>query len=200
MRKIDRISISAADRERLERLVRGPEHAAEGGLAGADRVAGQRRAEGGGDRGDSGQKSAHHRRWRRRYAAKGVDGLLKSATRVQHVKPLSPDKIKQVVHMTLHEKPPVRPTGACAPWPRWRAYPAAMLPRVWHAHGLKLHLVDTFKVSHDPHFADKVVDVVGHYFDPPDHAMVLCVDEKSQIQALDRTQPGLPLKPGRAEP
>ena len=71
-------------------------------------------------------------------------------------------------------------------------------PRIWHAHGLKPHLVKTFKVSRDPNFAAKVEDVVGLYLNPPDKALVLCVDEKSQIQALDRTQPGLPIKKGRA--
>ncbi len=70
--------------------------------------------------------------------------------------------------------------------------------RIWKEHGLKPHLTRTFKVSNDPNFAEKVVDIVGLYLDPPDKALVLCVDEKSQIQALDRTQPGLPMKKGRA--
>ena len=69
--------------------------------------------------------------------------------------------------------------------------------RIWHAHGLKPHLVKTFKVSNDPQFAEKLEAIVGLYLNPPEHAMVLCVDEKSQIQALDRTQPGLPIKKGR---
>lgn len=69
--------------------------------------------------------------------------------------------------------------------------------RVWTAHGLQPHRVRAFKLSRDPHFQDKLEDVVGLYLNPPEHAVVLCVDEKSQIQALDRTQPGLPLKPGR---
>jgi hypothetical protein len=70
--------------------------------------------------------------------------------------------------------------------------------RIWKEHGLKPHLTRTFKLSNDPKFAEKVVDVVGLYLNPPDKAVVLCVDEKSQIQALDRTQPGLPMKKGRA--
>ena len=74
----------------------------------------------------------------------------------------------------------------------------ATVARVWKANGLKPHLVRTFKVSNDPNFAEKLVDVVGLYLEPPKHAIVLCVDEKSQIQALDRTQPGLPIKKGRA--
>jgi transposase len=71
--------------------------------------------------------------------------------------------------------------------------------RIWHAHGLKPHLVETFKVSRDPQFAEKLNAIVGLYLNPPEHALVLCVDEKSQIQALDRTQPGLPLKRGRGQ-
>ena len=130
------------------------------------------------------------RRWRRRYVAKGVDGLLKDATRPSRVKPLTPEKIKQVVHMTLHEKPPnathwsVRSMAAAA------GISYSSVQRIWHAHGLKPHLVETFKVSRDKNFAAKVEDVVGLYLNPPDKALVLCVDEKSQIQALDRTQPG----------
>ena len=71
--------------------------------------------------------------------------------------------------------------------------------RIWRAHGLKPHRSESFKVSNDPHFAEKLEAVVGLYLSPPEHAIVLCVDEKSQVQALDRTQPGLPLKRGRAE-
>lgn len=138
------------------------------------------------------------RRWRRRFMAKGVDGLLKDATRPSRVKPLTPEKIAQVVHMTLHEKPTkatqwsVRRMGAAA------GISYSSVQRIWHAHGLKPHLVKTFKVSRDKNFVAKVEDVVGLYLNPPDKALVLCVDEKSQIQALDRTQPGLPMKKGRA--
>src|SRR5208283_2903838 len=74
---------------------------------------------------------------------------------------------------------------------------ASSIRRIWHAHGLKPHLVRTFKVSNDPLFAGKLETIVGLYLNPPEHAIVLCADEKSQIQALDRTQPGLPLKKGR---
>lgn len=74
----------------------------------------------------------------------------------------------------------------------------ASIQRIWDAHGLKPHRVETFKLSTDPHFIEKLTDVVGVYLNPPDKAVVLCVDEKSQIQALDRTQPSLPMKPGRA--
>ena len=100
--------------------------------------------------------------------------------------------------MTLHEKPPnathwsVRTMAAAA------GVSYSSVQRIWRAHGLKPHLVETFKVSRDKNFAAKVEDVVGLYVNPPDRALVLCVDEKSQIQALDRTQPGLPMKKGRA--
>src|SRR6201987_1142869 len=198
MRKIEQISISAADRERLERLVRDRKTphkvvwrarivllASEGlpaeGIAAAV------------------EKSLLTvRRWRRRYVAKGMDGLLKDATRPSRVKPLAPEKIKQVVDMTLHARPPnathwsVRSMAAAA------GISYSSVQRIWPAHGLKPHLVETFKVSRDKNFAAKGEDVVGLYLDPPDRALVFCVDEKSQIQALDRTKPGLPMKKGRA--
>src|SRR5262245_31171005 len=198
MRKIERISIRAADCERLARLVRDRNTAqklvwrarivllaGDGLTATAISTA-------------VGKSVLTVRRWRRRYVAKGVDGLLKDATRPSRVKPLAPEKIKQVVHMTLHEKPPnathwsVRSMAAAA------GVSYSSVQRIWRAHGLKPHLVETFKISRDKNFAAKVEDVVGLYLNPPDKALVLCVDEKSQIQALDRTQPGLPMKKGRA--
>jgi transposase len=138
------------------------------------------------------------RRWRRRYVAKGMDGLLKDATRPSRVKPLAPEKIKQVVHMTLHTKPPNATHWSLRSMAAAAGLSYSSVQRIWRAHGLKPHLVETFKVSRDKNFAAKVEDVVGLYLDPPDRALVFCVDEKSQIQALDRTQPGLPMKKGRA--
>src|ERR1700730_18059189 len=137
------------------------------------------------------------RRWRRRYAAKGVDGLLKDATRPPGRKPLTGRKIKQVVNLTLNEKPP-----DATHWSeRTMAARAGIAPssvhKIWAAHGLKPHLTKTFKLSRDPNFVAKVEEIVGLYLNPPDKALVLAVDEKSQIQALDRTQPGLPMKKGR---
>src|SRR5215469_15694238 len=91
----------------------------------------------------------------------------------------------------------MRRTGAGTRWrPRWALAPSSV-GRIWAEAGLKPHLVRRFKVSNDPQFEEKVTDVVGLYMNPPDTALVLCVDEKSQIQALDRTQPGLPMKKGR---
>jgi transposase len=138
------------------------------------------------------------RRWRKRYLAAGVDGLLKDATRPSRVKPLSPEKIKRVVHMTLHEKPPNATHWSLRSMAKAAGISYSSVQRIWRAHGLKPHLIETFKVSRDKNFAAKVQDVVGLYLNPPDKALVLCVDEKSQIQALDRTQPGLPMKKGRA--
>jgi transposase len=138
------------------------------------------------------------RRWRRRYAAKGVDGLLKDATRPSRVKPLSPEVIERVVRMTLHEKPPNATHWSLRSMAKAAGLSYSSVQRIWRAHGLKPHLIETFKLSRDKNFAAKVRDVVGLYLNPPDKALVLCVDEKSQIQALDGTQPGLPMKKGRA--
>ena len=198
MRKIERIEISATDRERLERLIRDrntPQKvvwrarivllAAEGLMA--EGIAAT-----------VGKSLLTVRRWRRRYVAKGVDGLLRDATRPSRVKPLTPEKINQVVHMTLHQKPPNETHWSVRSLAKAIGVSYSSVQRIWHAHGLKPHLVNTFKVSRDKNFAAKVEDVVGLYLNPPDKALVLCVDEKSQIQALDRTQPGLPMKKGRA--
>ena len=114
--------------------------------------------------------------------AKGVDGLLQDAT----------------IRMTLHVKPPKATHWSVRSMATAAGISYSSVQRIWHAHALKPHLVKTFKVSRDKNFAAKVEDVVGLYLNPPDKALVLCVDEKSQIQALDRTQPGLPMKKGRA--
>ena len=136
-------------------------------------------------------------RWQARFMAEGVDGLLHEATRPAGKPPLSAEVIERVVEMTLAE-----PLGEATHWTcRAMAKAAGVshrsVQRIWAAHGLKPHRVRTFKLSNDPKFAAKVQDVVGLYVDPPEHALVLSVDEKSQIQALDRTQPGLPMKRGR---
>jgi transposase len=125
--------------------------------------------------------------------AKGLDGLLRKA-----VKPLTPEKITEVVHMTLHQKPPNATHWSVRSLAKAIGISYSSVQRIWHAHGLKPHLIKTFKVSRDKNFAAKVEDVVGLDLNPPDKALVLCVDETSQIQALDRTQPGLPMKKGRA--
>jgi transposase len=136
-------------------------------------------------------------RWQRRFMEAGEDGLLRDATRPGRKPPLAPEVVEQVVAMTLAE-----PTGEATHW-TGRAMAEATglslrtVQRIWAAHGLRPHLVRSFKLSSDPMFAAKVQDIVGLYVDPPEHALVLSVDEKSQIQALDRTQAGLPMKPDR---
>src|SRR5258708_9468884 len=100
--------------------------------------------------------------------------------------------------MTLHEKPPAATHWSARTLAKAAGISHTSVQRIWNAHGLKPHLVKTFKLSNDKHFVEKVQDVVGLYLDPPDKAVVFSVDEKSQIQALDRTQPGLPMKKGRA--
>src|SRR5450432_3172867 len=198
MRKIEQIGISAADRERLERLVRDrntPQKVvwrARIVLLASDGLT----AEGIAAAVDKSLLTV--RRWRRRFVAKGMDGLLKDASRPSRVKPLAPEKIKQVVHMTLHAKPPNATHWSLRSMAAAAGLSYSSVQRIWRAHGLKPHLVETFKVSRDKNLAAKVEDVVGLYLYPPDRALVFCVDEKSQIQALDRTQPGLPMKKGRA--
>jgi transposase len=191
MRKIEQIGISAADRERLERLVRDrntPQKVvwrARIVLLASDGLT----AEGIAAAVDKSLLTV--RRWRRRYVAKGMDGLLKDATRPSRVKPLAPEKIKQVVHMTLHAKPPNATHWSLRSMAAAAGVSYSSVQRIWHAHGLKPHLVKTFKVSRDKNFAAKVEDVVGLYLDPPDRALVFCVDEKSQIQALEPHSTGI---------
>ena len=137
-------------------------------------------------------------RWQQRFAEQGLDGLLRDKTR-RPGKPATPQpEVQAVLERTLTGEPP----GVTTHW-TGRAMAAACglslrsVQRIWAAHKLQPHRVRTFKRSTDPDFAAKLDDVVGLYMAPPRHAVVLSVDEKSQIQALDRTQPGLPLKPGK---
>lgn len=137
--------------------------------------------------------------WRDRFAAHGIDGIVKDATRPGRRKSLSPDKIAQVVDATLNTKPEGATHWSVRDMAKAQGISPAAVQRIWKAHGLKPHLVQRFKLSKDPHFDDKVKDIVGLYLKPPDKALVLCVDEKTQIQALDRTRPVLPLRPGIPE-
>jgi hypothetical protein len=137
-------------------------------------------------------------RWRDRYLAQGIAGLRREAPRPGRNPPLSAESIERVVQMTLHEKPPAATRWSARKLARAVGLSHTSVQRIWAAHGLKPHLVKTFKLSNDKHFVEKVIDIVGLYLDPPDKALVLSADEKSQIQALDRTQPGLPMKPGKA--
>ena len=138
-------------------------------------------------------------RWQEHYLEEGVAGLRRDKTRPSRVPPLPRETRLKVITTTVQETPP-----NATHWSR-TAMAAAVgispssVGRIWAEAGLKPHLTRGFKVSNDPMFEEKVTDIVGLYLDPPERAVVLCVDEKSQIQALDRTQPGLPLKKGRAQ-
>ena len=136
-------------------------------------------------------------RWQERFMQAGVDGLLRDKTRPPRIPPLGGGIIEQVVQVTLSD-PPGETTHWTAPaMAKATGISVSSVQRIWRSHGLQPHRMRQFKLSNDPHFAEKVRDIVGLYLDPPAHTVVLSVDEKSQIQALDRTQPGLPLKRGR---
>jgi len=137
-------------------------------------------------------------RWQERYVAEGVDGLLRDKTRPPGKKPLSAAVKRKVLSKTASEMPPNATHWSVRSMATAMGISRTSVQRIWAEAGLKPHLVRRFKISNDPQFEEKVTDVVGLYMNPPDRALVLCVDEKSQIQALDRTQPGLPLKRGRA--
>jgi transposase len=137
-------------------------------------------------------------RWRDRYAGQGIQGIQMDAPRSGRIPKISAVRKAQVIQSTLGQKP-----AAATHWSR--STMAALcgmsdstIGRIWKAHGLKPHLSRTFKLSNDKHFAQKLEAIVGLYLNPPEHALVFSCDEKSQIQALDRTQPGLPIKKGRA--
>lgn len=136
-------------------------------------------------------------RWRHRYAESGLGGIEKDAPRPGRRPSISPAKVREVVEKTIHTTPKDATHWSTRTMADEIGISAASVRRIWKRHGLKPHLIRTFKLSSDPHFVEKLHDVVGLYLDPPEHALVLSVDEKSQIQALDRTQPGLPLKKGR---
>ena len=135
--------------------------------------------------------------WRQRFEASGPLALT-AVKKGRGRKPsISPQKIQQIVEATRHTTPKGATHWSCRTMARAHGISPATVQRIWQAHGLRPHRVRTFTLSRDRQFVEKITDVVGLYLNPPDKAVVLCVDEKSQIQALDRTQPGLPLKKGR---
>ena len=136
--------------------------------------------------------------WRERFADEGLKGLAGVRPGRGRKPQISEQKIAAIVHATLHETPAGETHWSCRTMARAHAVSPATVQRIWSARGLKPHRVKTFKLSNDKRFEEKLVDVVGLYLNPPENAIVLCMDEKSQIQALDRTQPSLPIKPGRA--
>jgi transposase len=135
--------------------------------------------------------------WRERFAQAGVTGLEHEPPRKASSQRLEQAMIKRIVDTTLQTTPPDATHWSTRTLGQHLGVSHMTVARVWDSHGLQPHRVRTFKLSRDKQFVEKLTDIVGLYLNPPDKALVLCVDEKSQIQALDRTQPGLPLKPGR---
>jgi transposase len=135
--------------------------------------------------------------WRQRFLALRLKGLEKDAPRPGRLPQISEQRVRDIVQATLHTKPANATHWSTRTMAQAQGVSSATVQRIWQQHNLKPHLTKTFKLSRDAAFLEKLSDVVGLYLNPPDRAMVLCVDEKSQIQALDRTQPGLPLKKGR---
>ena len=136
-------------------------------------------------------------RWQERFIEAGVDGLLREKTRPPGIPKTSDDKVKEVIRLTQSPPPHEATHWTLRAMATAVGLAASTVGDIWKAHGLAPHRWRQFKLSNDPAFVEKLVDVVGLYVAPPAHAVVLSIDEKSQIQALDRTQPGLPLKKGR---
>lgn len=136
-------------------------------------------------------------RWRRRFADKGLAGIEKDAPRGGRPATKRQQVAATIIRVTTQEKPAHATHWSTNSLAKHLGVSQSMVSRVWRAHGLKPHLTRGFKVSNDRQFVEKLVDVVGLYLNPPERAIVFCVDEKSQIQALDRTQRCLPLKKGR---
>jgi transposase len=191
------IELSPADRDRLEALVRDRNAAqkhvwrAEIVLLSADGV-GMNEI-----RRRTGKSKTCVWRWQERFAAEGYDGLLRDKTRPSRIPPLGAEVAERVVALTRNHPPAEATHWTAGMMAKATGISASSVQRIWRAHGLQPHRFRQFKLSNDPQFIAKLRDVVGLYVDPPAHAIVLSVDEKSQIQALDRTQPGLPLKKGR---
>lgn len=137
-------------------------------------------------------------KWRRRFAENRMDGLL-DEPRPGAPRQIGDDAIADTIRLTLEATPPAATHWSLRTMAKATGYAPSTIHRIWRAFGLQPHRTETFKLSTDPQFVEKVRDIVGLYMDPPDRAIVLCVDEKSQIQALDRTQPLLPLRPGQIE-
>jgi transposase len=192
------ITLTSTDRHRLERLV-GDRNAAQKHVWRAEIVL--LSADGIGTAEimrRSGTSKTCVWRWQERFMQEGFEGLLRDKTRPSRVKPLGSEVSERVVALTLSDPPGEATHWTGAMMAETAGISVSSVQRIWRAHGLQPHRVLQFKLSNDPKFVDKLRDVVGLYVDPPAHAIVFSLDEKSQIQALDRTQPGLPLKKGRA--
>jgi transposase len=135
--------------------------------------------------------------WTKRFKEQGLAGVSEDAPHGPSPKRLDAEKVEAIVEATLHTKPKDATHWSTRTMAKAQGVSHSTIQRIWNAHGLQPHLVKTFKLSTDKRFEEKLTDVVGVYLNPPDKAVVLCVDEKTQVQALDRTQPGLPIKKGR---
>jgi hypothetical protein len=138
-------------------------------------------------------------RWQQRFAESGIDGLLRDKTRKPGNAPIAAETAARVVAMACTEPPHEATHWTGRAMAKAIGISLGSVQRIWRAHKLRPHRLRTFKRSRDPSFTAKLTDIVGLYVEPPAHAVVLSIDEKSQIQALDRTQPGLPIKPGRCQ-
>jgi hypothetical protein len=136
-------------------------------------------------------------RWQQRFAEEGPEGLPRDKTRPPGKPPIAAETVAHIVALTCGDPPAGMTHWTGRAMAKVAGVSLRSVQRIWQAHQLQPHRVRSFKRSNDPRFAEKLADIVGLYLDPPAHAVVLSIDEKSQIQALDRTQPGLPLKPGR---
>jgi len=135
--------------------------------------------------------------WRERFNTQGILGLSEDAPHGSSAQRLDARKVRAIVEMTLQATPPDATHWSTRTMAKKQGVSQSSVTRIWNMYGLQPHRIKTFKLSRDKRFVEKLTDVVGVYLNPPDKALVLCVDEKSQIQALDRTQPGLPMKKGR---
>jgi len=193
MAKEPKIDLTAAERTRLEQLVRAPgtpnKHVwrAKIVLLSADGLGTMAITRA------VGKSKRVVWRWQDRFRAEGVDGLLRDRPRPGRPPTVTPDQVREVVDKTRRETPSHATHWSTRSLGRTVGLGRTTIQKIWREHRLKPHLVKTFKVSNDPAFVDKVRDIVGLYLNPPDHAVVLSVDEKSQIQALDRTQAPLPM-------
>jgi transposase len=187
--------LEAAEREQLQRWARRPK--TEQRLAQRSRIV--LRCAAGLDNDEVAAELGVHAKtvgkWRRRFLVRRLDGLS-DEPRPGVPRTVLDDKVEEIVRRTIEETPPEATHWSTRSMARRVGVSAATVGRVWQAFGLKPHLLETFKISTDALFVERVRDVVGLYLDPPERALVLCVDEKSQIQALDRSQPVLPILPG----
>ena len=197
MRRAITITLADSERATLERLKRGrcvAVHLAERATIVLHAADGFENQQIGALMSISRQKAG---RWRSRYAARGLEGIEKDAPRPGRHRRIDEKRRAAVVRKTLKETPEGQTHWSRATMSAATGLSDSTIGRIWREHGLKPHRVETFKLSNDPRVVEKLNDIVGLYVNPPEHTIVLSCDEKSQIQALDRTQPGLPMKKGR---